>query len=374
MYDNFCPCTIILRRWHDRMTEHNFPPLKNDRLLRAVRGEPVDKVPVWIMRQAGRHLPEFREIRLKHDFFTICRTPALACEVTLQPIRRFDYDASIIFSDILVIPQAMGMEVEMKAGVGPVLPEPLTDPSHLLRLITPDVEKTLGYVGDAITLTRQCLQGKVPLIGFTGAPWTLMGYMVQGGGSSTMAQARFWLYHYPEASHQLLQQITNVVIDYLVMQVKSGAQLLQVFESSGDFLNDELFQKFSLKYLKQINEGVKKKLDELNIPQVPMTAFPKGATLNSLEMLVKESGYDVIGLDWTVDPAEARARLGPNVTLQGNMDPCALYASEAEVFQRAANMVKTFGKERYIANLGHGILPDAPIASVEAFITGVHSV
>ncbi|XP_012255960.1 uroporphyrinogen decarboxylase [Athalia rosae] len=356
------------------MTEHNFPPLKNDRLLRAARGEPVDKVPVWIMRQAGRYLPEFRETRSKSDFFTICRTPALACEVTLQPIRRFDYDASIIFSDILVIPQAMGMEVEMRPGVGPVLPEPLIDPSHLSRLVRPDVDKALSYVGDAITLTRQSLQGKVPLIGFTGAPWTLMGYMVQGGGSSTMPLPRLWLYRYPKASHQLLQLITDIVIDYLVLQVKAGAQLLQVFESSGDFLNDELFQNFSLKYLKLIREGVQNKLVEQNIPLVPMTAFPKGATLNSLEMLAKEGGYDVIGLDWTIDPSEARARLGPNVTLQGNMDPCALYASEAEVFERAAELVRKFGKHRYIANLGHGILPDGPITSVEAFIAGVHSV
>ncbi|XP_015601481.1 uroporphyrinogen decarboxylase isoform X3 [Cephus cinctus] len=311
-----------------RMTEHNFPPLLNDRLLRAARGETVDRAPVWIMRQAGRYLPEFRETRSKHDFFSICQTPTLACEVTLQPIRRFDLDASIIFSDILVIPQAMGLVVEMRPGVGPVLPDPLSDPSHISRLVRPDVEKVLGYVADAITLTRQGLQGKVPLIGFTGAPWTLMGYMIQGGGSSTMAQARSWLYKYPEASHKLLQLLTDIIIDYLVMQIKAGAQ----------------------------------------------TIFPKGATLKSLEMLAKDGDYEVIGLDWTVDPAEARKRLGPNVTLQGNMDPCALYATENEVFERGARMVKSFGKSRYIANLGHGILPDSPIPSVEAFISGVHSI
>ncbi|XP_015601480.1 uroporphyrinogen decarboxylase isoform X2 [Cephus cinctus] len=356
------------------MTEHNFPPLLNDRLLRAARGETVDRAPVWIMRQAGRYLPEFRETRSKHDFFSICQTPTLACEVTLQPIRRFDLDASIIFSDILVIPQAMGLVVEMRPGVGPVLPDPLSDPSHISRLVRPDVEKVLGYVADAITLTRQGLQGKVPLIGFTGAPWTLMGYMIQGGGSSTMAQARSWLYKYPEASHKLLQLLTDIIIDYLVMQIKAGAQLLQVFESNGDYLDDALFREFSYKYLKEISVNVRRKLNEKNIPQVPMTIFPKGATLKSLEMLAKDGDYEVIGLDWTVDPAEARKRLGPNVTLQGNMDPCALYATENEVFERGARMVKSFGKSRYIANLGHGILPDSPIPSVEAFISGVHSI
>lgn len=356
------------------MAQQNFPPLKNDRFLRAARGEDVDKIPVWIMRQAGRYLPEFREFRTKHDFFTICQTPEYACEVTLQPIRRFDLDASIIFSDILVIPQAMGLTVEMRPGVGPVLPEPLANPSDMSRLKRPDVEKDLGYVGEAITLTRHALEGKVPLIGFTGAPWTLMGYMIQGGGSSTMAQARSWLYRYPEKSIELLQLITDIVVDYLVMQVKAGAQALQVFESHADYLNDELFRNYCFPFVKQISERVKAKLDELKISRVPMIVFPRGATMNSLELLAKDQCYDVIGVDWNVDPGEARQRFGPNVTLQGNMDPCAMYANEDEVCERAREIGEKFGKTRYIANLGHGILPDTPIASVEAFIRGVHSV
>lgn len=356
------------------MTEHNFPPLQNDRILKTIRGEPVDRVPVWIMRQAGRYLPEFQEVRSKHDFFDVCQTPSLACEVTLQPIKRFDLDASIIFSDILTIPQAMGLKVEMVPTVGPVLPHPLNDPSHLLRLVRPEVEKDLKYVGDAITLTRHKLEGKVPLIGFTGAPWTLMGYMVQGGGSSSMAKPRSWLYQYPMESKLLLQLITEVVIDYLVMQVKAGAQLLQVFESNGDYLNDELFAKYSLPYLIRISKEVRAKLKEQNITEVPMIAFPKGATMSSLQMLAKTQCYEVIGLDWTVDPVEARNKLGDNVTLQGNMDPCALFASEDDVTQRAQKMVETFGKTRYIANLGHGILPNTPIPSVEAFIKGVHAI
>ncbi|KAK2586787.1 hypothetical protein KPH14_011812 [Odynerus spinipes] len=292
------------------MTEHNFPPLQNDLILKTIRGEPVDRVPVWIMRQAGRYLPEFQEVRAKHDFFDVCQNPSLACEVTLQPIKRFDLDASIIFSDILTIPQAMGMTVDMVPKVGPVLPHPLNDPSDLSRLVKPAVEKDLKYVGDAITLTRHKLEGKVPLIGFTGAPWTLMGYMVQGGGSSTMAKPRTWLYKYPNDSQHLLELITDVVVDYLVMQVKAGAQLLQVFESNGDYLNDELFVKYSLPYFIRISNEVRTKLKEQNIMEVPMIAFPKGATMSSLKMLAKTQCYDVIGLDWTVDPAEARNSLG----------------------------------------------------------------
>ncbi|XP_034942027.1 uroporphyrinogen decarboxylase [Chelonus insularis] len=355
------------------MTQHNFPPLKNDRFLRAAKGEEVDKIPVWIMRQAGRYLPEFREFRTKHNFFAICQTPELACEVTLQPIRRFDLDASIIFSDILVIPQAMGLIVEMRPGVGPVLPEPIANPSDMTRLKKPDVENDLKYVGEAITLTRHQLEGKVPLIGFTGAPWTLMGYMIQGGGSSTMAQARSWLYKYPDDSHKLLQLLTDIIVDYLVMQAKAGAQALQVFESHADYLNDELFETYSFPYLKQISQRVKSKLDEIKIPQVPMIAFPKGATMNSIEKLAKDKSYNVIGIDWTVDPLEAKSRFG-QITLQGNMDPCAMYASEDKVYENARKIAEKFGKSRYIANLGHGILPDTPIESVEAFIRGVHSI
>ncbi|XP_076759334.1 uroporphyrinogen decarboxylase isoform X1 [Xylocopa sonorina] len=356
------------------MTETQFPMLKNDLILRAARGESVDRIPIWIMRQAGRYLPEFQEVRAKHDFFTVCQTPALACEVTLQPLKRFDLDASIIFSDILVIPQAMGLNVEMVPGTGPVLSKPLKDPSDLSLLVQPNVEKDLKYVGDAITLTRHKLEGKVPLIGFTGAPWTLMSYMIQGGGSSTMSKAREWLYKYPEDSHKLLQLITNVIIDYLVMQVKAGAQLLQVFESHSDFLNDELFEKYSFKYLKEISDKVKQRLKEENIPEVPMIAFPKGATMNSLETLAKSGTYEVLGLDWTVDPLEARRRFGPDITLQGNLDPCALYAPKQEIIDRARSMAMKFGKTRYIANLGHGILPDTPITSVMAIIEGIHSV
>lgn len=210
----------------------DFPPLKNDRLLRAARGEEVDRVPVWVMRQAGRYLPEFRATRAVSDFFTVCRTPELACEVTLQPIRRFDLDASIIFSDILVIPQALGLDVEMKPGVGPVLPKPLETPDDIARLRVPvNVKEHLNYVYEAVTLTRHKLEGKVPLIGFVGAPWTLLGYMIEGGGTKTMSKAKKWLYQWPEESKRLLGIISDVVVDHLIGQAEAGAQMLQVILS-----------------------------------------------------------------------------------------------------------------------------------------------
>ncbi|CAG2062819.1 unnamed protein product, partial [Timema podura] len=273
-----------------------FPTLKNDRLLRAARGEEVDKVPIWIMRQAGRYLPEFRELRSKHDFFTICQTPELAAEITLQPIQRFDLDAAIIFSDILVIPQALGMIVEMKPGIGPVLPNPLVEPEDIAKLETPvDVSLKLGYVGEAITLVRHRLEGKVPLIGFSGAPWTLMGYMIEGGGSKTMAKSKAWLYRYPLAT-------------------EAGAQLLQVFESNAEYLGSELFFEFSIPYIREIASKVKAGIKQKGLNDVPMTIFAKGAHYG-LEGLAN-SGYDVIGIDWTVDPVKARAAVGPNITLQ----------------------------------------------------------
>nr|BAN21087.1 uroporphyrinogen decarboxylase [Riptortus pedestris] len=352
------------------MGQHDFPELKNDRLLKAAKGEAVDKIPVWIMRQAGRYLPEFREFRSKHDFFKICQTPELACEITLQPIDRFpELDASIIFSDILVIPQALGMTVEMRPGVGPVLPEPLVSPEDLARLKFPvDVSKELSYVMEAITLTRHKLRGRVPLIGFSGAPWTLMGYMIEGGGSKTMSKSKKWLYEHPAESKKLLSILTSVVSDYLVGQAKAGAQLLQVFESNAEYLGPELFNEFALPCIRDISEKVKR---ELGDDKVPMTIFAKGAHY-SLEELA-QSGYEVVGIDWTVDPSLARLKVGSNVTLQGNLDPCALYADNEQLAQRTHQMVDKFGKQRYIANLGHGIYPDMDPAKVEVFLKAIHS-
>ncbi|KAK9498379.1 hypothetical protein O3M35_003025 [Rhynocoris fuscipes] len=349
-----------------------FPALKNDRLLRAAKGEVVDKIPVWIMRQAGRYLPEFRELRSKYDFFTICETPELAAEVTLQPIRRFDdLDAAIIFSDILVIPKALGMKVEMKPGVGPVLPDPLVKPEDIKKLQYPvNIKESLGYVMDALTLTRNKLEGKVPLIGFSGAPWTLMGYMIEGGGSKTMSKAKHWLYQYPTESQQLLNILTDTVIDYLTEQGKAGAQLLQVFESNAEYLGPELFIKFALPCIARICQSVKEKLKQENL-DIPMTIFAKGAHY-ALEELAK-TGYDVMGIDWTVDPILARQAVGPNITLQGNLDPCALYAKDGDLIGLTNKMVNKFGKSRYIANLGHGIYPDVDPEHVRTFLKEVHN-
>ncbi|KAM7343622.1 uroporphyrinogen decarboxylase [Cochliomyia hominivorax] len=348
----------------------NFPALENDNLLRAARGEPVDRVPVWVMRQAGRYLPEFQEVRKLHDFFTICRTPELACEVTMQPLRRFDLDASIIFSDILVIPQALGMTVEMQPGVGPVFPEPLETPADLAKLTPDGAVSRLTYVGEAITMMRHKLEGKVPLIGFTGAPWTLMGYMIEGGGSKTMSKAKFWLTDYSGDAKKLLEILTSCIVDYLEMQVKAGAQLLQIFESSAEHLSKKDFLNWCVPYIKEINDKLKQRLTEQGIPLVPMTLFAKGAGHSLAEQA--KLGYEVIGLDWTVDPEEARKQVGPNITLQGNLDPQDMYKSPEEIRELTTTMVHKFGKTRYIANLGHGITPQTPIVSMETLVDAVH--
>ncbi|KAJ9601756.1 hypothetical protein L9F63_000048 [Diploptera punctata] len=348
-----------------------FPVLKNDRLLRAARGEEVDRIPIWIMRQAGRYLPEFRELRSKHDFFSICQTPELAVEVSLQPVRRFDLDACIIFSDILVIPQALGMTVEMRPSIGPVLPNPIVSPDDISKLDSrADICKKLGYVAEAITLARHKLDGKVPLIGFSGAPWTLMGYMIEGGGSKTLSKAKAWLYENPESSKQILKLLTDAVVDYLIMQACAGAQLLQVFESSAEHLGPELFKTYALPYIRDISSRVKTGIKTKGLDDIPMTIFAKGAHYALKELA--GSGYDVVGLDWTIRPEDARAIIGNSVTLQGNLDPCALYAPQNELKQLAKDMVNKFGKIRYIANLGHGIYPDMKPENVEILINTIH--
>ena len=342
-----------------------FPPLQNDTILRAARGEVTSHVPVWIMRQAGRYLPEYRALRATEEFFTVVRTPELATEITLQPIERFPLDAAIIFSDILVVPQAMGLEVQMIKGRGPVFPEPLVHPDDLKRLVVPDVKKELGYVYDALTLTRKTLNGRVPLIGFCGAPWTLMAYMIEGGGSKTFSKSKSWLFKYPKDSHALLQAITDVLIDYVIAQVDSGAQLIQVFDSWAGLLSPRAFNEFALPYLKQIAEALGRER-----PEVPKTVFAKGAHY-ALESL-SESGYNVVGLDWTMDPGQARERVQGRVALQGNMDPCMLYASPDAIREEVKSILQQFGEGGYIANLGHGMHPDHDPEHARVFIESVH--
>ncbi|CAH8656624.1 unnamed protein product [Heterobilharzia americana] len=298
---------------------NHFPTLKNDNIIRAAKGEAVSRIPVWIMRQAGRYLPEFRAMREKYDFFEICRTPELACEVTLQPIRRFDLDAAIIFSDILVIPQALGMEVKMQPAVGPKFTAPLNSPQDLDQLnVQVDISRELRYVYESITLTRHRLEGKVPLIGFAGAPWTLMSYMIEGGSSSTYSKAKRWLYSEPQSSHKLLSLLTQIIVEHLVQQVLAGAQLLQVFESHAGFLSPHLFVKFSLPYLKQIASQIQNRLlNEYNIPKEslpPLIVFAKDGHYALSEL--SQAGYDVISLDWTICPKLARSIVHSNITLQ----------------------------------------------------------
>ena len=350
----------------------NMPAMKNDLILRAARGEIVERVPVWMMRQAGRYLPEFRAERLKSDFFTICRTPDLACKITLQPLQRYPHlDALIIFCDILVIPQAMGMEVLMVRGRGPVFPDPLKSPEDLKKLnMAPSVDKELGYVFDAINLTRMTANGCVPLIGFTGGPWTLMAYMIEGGGSRTLYKAKTFIYTYPEESKRLLTAITNLSIDYMVKQVQAGAQMLQVFESWAGELDPEYFHEFSGPYLKEMAKQTKLKLKALGLEPVPMTIFAKGAN-HALEELSR-SDFDVISIDWTIDPTEAKLRVGGRVTLQGNLDPGAMYAPPKVLEAKVHRMLRKFGHQKHIANLGWGMQPWMTPEMAKTFIDAVH--
>ncbi|KAF8631204.1 hypothetical protein AX15_002535 [Amanita polypyramis BW_CC] len=356
-----------------------FPPLKNDLLLRAAKGEKTERAPVWVMRQAGRYLPEFRKVREHHEFFEICRTPALATELTLQPIRRYSglIDAAIIFSDILVVPQAMGMEVIMNPG--PSFPHPLVIPADVRHLRAEvNVDKDLGYVFDAITQTRKELAGQVPLIGFCGAPWTLFAYMVEGGGSKTFEKAKTWLFRYPGESKALLMRIADVCIDFLVGQVKAGAQLLQVFDSWAGELSPHHFATFALPSLIHISTSVRARLNQLNLP-VPLTLFAKGAN-QSLALLAAQSGYDTLGLDWCINPADARHIVAdaPNnagriVALQGNMDPSVLYGHRDAIEAEVKRMCEAFGKRGgWIAGLGHGILPTVDPDNLKWFLECVH--
>lgn len=339
----------------------SFSPLKNDLLIRTARGQKVERPPCWVMRQAGRYLPEYHEEKDGRDFFECCRSPEIASNLTLQPIDRYDglIDAAIIFSDILVIPQAMGMEVVMLDGKGPHFPNPLSSPEDEqygeVMEKEVDVKKELGYVFDAISMTRTKLDGRVPLYGFCGAPFTLLCYMVEGGGSKIFKQTKTWIFKHSEESKKLLQKIAVLCVEYLAQQVIAGAQIVQVFDSWAGELSPASFLEFGLPYLNYICDNLPKRLQELNQEAVPMVCFAKGAwyALNDLCM----TNYEVIGLDWLHDPAEAYAvaqRHGK--VLQGNADPGVLYGGHEAITKVVKTMVEGFGggKQGWIANLGHG--------------------
>lgn len=335
--------------------------IKNDLILRTLRGEQTERTPVWMMRQAGRYLPQYMVLREKYGFFERCQTPALATEITLQPVDIVGVDAAILFSDILVVPQAMGLEVQLIESKGPVLPDPIKNINDLQRVTVPDVNDRLHYVFDAIRMIKQELDGRVPLIGFAGAPWTLLCYMVQGKGSKTFDEAKAFCYTQPETAHKLLQMITDTTIAYLKGQVKAGADIIQIFDSWGGLLSPADFETYSLQYIRQIVAALK--------DEVPTIIFAKGAWFALEEMAA--TGAHGLGIDWCIKPKLARQFAGPDVILQGNFDPAKLSAPIPVIRQEVKTMLEAFGGHRHIANLGHGILPNIPVDHARAFVDAV---
>jgi len=343
--------------------------LQNDRLLRALLREPVDRTPVWMMRQAGRYLPEYRATRQRAgDFMTLCETPELACEVTLQPLERFPLDAAILFSDILTVPDAMGLGLYFSEGEGPCFERPVRSAADVRRLGVPDPEESLGYVMAAVRLIRRELGGRVPLIGFAGSPWTLATYMVEGGGTKHFARSKGMMFDEPELMHQLLAKVADAVTDYLNAQVEHGAQALMIFDTWGGVLSPRDFEEFSLGYMRRIVGGLKR---EAEGRRVPIILFTKGGA-QWMEPLA-ESGCDALGVDWTVDLNDVRRRVGHRVALQGNLDPCVLYASPGRIREEVGRVLASFGfGSGHVFNLGHGIHPSIDPDHAAAMVEAVH--
>ncbi|HSH65619.1 MAG TPA: uroporphyrinogen decarboxylase [Bacteroidia bacterium] len=334
--------------------------LKNDLILRAARGEKTERTPVWMMRQAGRVLPEYREVRAKMGGFKeLVENPEFACEVTVQPVDILGVDAAIIFSDILVVPDAMGLSYEMVEAKGPWFNRTIKTAADIEQLKVIE-GSDLQYVLNAIKLTKKELDGRVPLIGFAGAPWTIFAYMIEGSGSKTFSKAKKFLYTQPKEAHQLLQKITESTINYLQAQVVAGADMLQLFDSWAGVLSPEQYTEFSLRYISQICNSIN---------SVPLTVFAKDAFFARKQM--GELNCQTIGLDWTMDIAESRMLIGNTKTLQGNMDPCLLYADFATIKKETERMLKAFGAGRHIANLGHGLYPDLEKDKVKCFVETV---
>ena len=338
--------------------------LQNDLILRAARGESIERYPVWLMRQAGRILPEYRAVRASlSGFKELVETPERAAEVTIQPVDILGVDAAIIFSDILVVPEAMGLEYQMVEKKGPWFEKTVKSEADLRLIETDfDIEDRLGYVTEAIRITNKELNGRVPLIGFAGAPWTIFCYMTEGHGSKTFSEARKILYTNPTLAHDLLNRIANVTVKYLKAQIEAGAHMVQIFDSWAGILGKEQYAEFGLKYIEMIAS---------QITEVPVTLFSKGA-ISSIGDLAKIP-CNTVGLDWNMEVSEIRKMVGETRTLQGNLDPCALYASHAEVEQRTNNMLDSFKSRRHIVNLGHGVYPDVDPEKVKTFIQTVKS-
>jgi uroporphyrinogen decarboxylase len=334
--------------------------LKNDLILRAARGEETERVPVWLMRQAGRILPEYREVRAKMGgFIELVKNPEFACEVTIQPVDILDVDAAIIFSDILVIPEAMGLPYQMVESKGPWFEKTIRNENDIDRLKVASGDD-LHYVLEAIKLTKKELNGRVPLIGFAGAPWTIFSYMIEGQGSKTFSKAKKFFYTEPELAHKLLVKITEGTINYLKAQIEAGADMIQIFDSWAGVLSPDQYRVFALPYIQRICDAIQ---------NVPVTVFAKGAYFVRKEM--GNLNCRTIGLDWNMDPVESRQLIGESKTLQGNLDPCVLYADNATIKKETLKMLKNFGGKKHIANLGHGVYPDIEPDKVKYFIQTV---
>lgn len=341
--------------------------LQNDLYLRALRREKTERTPVWLMRQAGRYLPEYRKVRAQAgDFMTLASTPELACEVTIQPLERFPLDAAIIFSDILTIPDAMGLELYFVQGEGPKFKNPITDAKQIEQLPVPDADD-LQYVMDAISLTSKTLNGRVPLIGFSGSPWTLLTYMIENGGSKTYAKSKALLYKTPELAHQLLDKLAQSIIKYLIGQIQSGASAVQIFDSWGGVLSPADFKLFSLQYMQQIVDGLK----IAGFGDTPVILFSKGA--NQSLTALSETGCHGLGVDWTININEAQKLTGGRVALQGNLDPATLYAPDDYIDQSVKQVIDTYGDQPgHVFNLGHGMQPDMEPDKVAVLVEAVH--
>ena len=343
--------------------------LKNDRLIRALFRQAVDKTPVWIMRQAGRYLPEYRATREKAgDFITLCKTPELACEVTLQPLARFPLDAAILFSDILTIPDAMGLGLSIVENQGPRFARPVRSRAEIEKLGVPDPEIDLSYVTDAVRLVRKELDGSVPLIGFAGSPWTIATYMVEGQSSKEFALAKGMLYEDPKSMHLLLDLLARSIIEYLNAQIAAGVQVVMIFDSWGGALSAAGYKEFSLQYMQRIFSGLNKDSDGNKVPSI---VFTKGGGLWLDD--IATAGSDAIGLDWTIDIGEARAKLGDRFALQGNLDTAVLYSNPEIVRAEVARVLTSYGKgSGHVFNLGHGIHPSIDPELVAVLVDAVH--
>ena len=345
------------------------PELQNDRFLRALLREPVDVTPVWMMRQAGRYLPEYRRVRKQAgSFMDLCTSPELACEVTMQPVERFPLDAAILFSDILTIPDAMGLGLYFAEGEGPRFEMPVRTAADVDALPVPDPEDELRYVMDAVRLIRRTLNNRIPLIGFSGSPWTLATYMVEGGSTKTYSKVKGMLYNEPGLMHRMLDTVARSVTAYLNAQIAAGAQAVMIFDTWGGVLTPADYAEFSLNYMQQIVNGLTRESEDR---RVPVILFTKGGC-QWLEIMA-DTGCDALGIDWSTDLAAARKRVGDRVALQGNLDPAVLYASPEVIREKVGHVLAAFGHgSGHVFNLGHGITPDVDPEHAGALISAVH--